>query len=141
MTSSNRFRPGPTLLCIDDDPGIAASLSLRLRPFDVRVTTAYFGEQGIWEAVTDRPDVIITDLRMPRGQGHDVVECLKGRADTHKVPVIVLTGCRDREIAKRMLALGVEHYLHKPIRFDVLLDVLRSHIPLEPRSQRVDDAS
>ena len=127
--------PRPTLLCIDDDPAIAAALSIRLRPFNVEVTTASFGEQGIWLAVTDRPDVIITDLRMPQGQGDYVVEFLKSRADTRDVPVIVLTGCRDPQTAKRMHALGVEHYLHKPVLLISLLDALAAYIPLEQRSK------
>ncbi len=121
------------VLCIDDDPAIATALLLRLRPFQVNVTTAYFGEQGIWRAVTDRPDVIITDLRMPQGQGGYVVECLKGRADTRDIPIIVLTGCRDLASAKCMQALGVEDYLRKPLAFGALLDKLAKYIPLGHR--------
>ncbi len=122
-------------MCIDDDPAIAIALSLRLRAYNVRVTTAYFGSHGIWQAVTERPDVIITDLRMPQGQGADVIECLKGRADTSEIPVIVLTGCRDRENATRMRELGVDHYFYKPIPFEVLLDALAVYIPLENRAE------
>ncbi len=135
MITMNPSRPWPTVLSIDDDPAIAIALSLRLRLFDVNVTTGYFGTQGIWLAVTDPPDVIITDLRMPQGQGEYVVQCLKNRPDTRDIPVIVLTGCRDRQNVRRMKALGVEHFFHKPIPFDTLLDALVTYIPLQNRAK------
>jgi DNA-binding response OmpR family regulator len=133
MNDMSSLQPMPTILCIDDDRAITTALSLRFRPFDVRVITAYFGEEGIVHAVTDRPDVIITDLRMPQGQGDYVVECLRSRAETKDVPVIVLTGCRDRERVTRMRELGVTHYLQKPITFDAVLDAIRNYIPMKRR--------
>jgi response regulator RpfG family c-di-GMP phosphodiesterase len=133
MNKMQPTRSGSMVLCIDDDPAIATVLSLRLRSYNVQVAMAYFGQQGIWVAVTERPDVIITDLGMPQGQGHYVVECLRNRADTQDMPVIVLTGCHDKENQKRMHALGVEHYLYKPIRFEALLDALADYISLERR--------
>jgi response regulator RpfG family c-di-GMP phosphodiesterase len=136
MNNKQLSRTGPLVLCIDDDPAIATALSLRLQSYEVRVATAYFGAQGIWLAVTERPDAIVTDLRMPQGHGHYVVECLRSRADTRDVPVIVLTGCRDQDSQKRMLSLGVRHYLHKPIPFDDLLEALATYIPLAQRRMR-----
>lgn len=126
------LRRRPTILCIDDDPALTTAMCLRLSQYDVDVVCAYFGNQGIWTAVTERPDVIVTDLRMPNGDGDDVIECLKGRSDTCDIPVIVLTGRRDRAIERWMRTLGVACYLRKPLPFERLLDALRRYIELRP---------
>jgi response regulator RpfG family c-di-GMP phosphodiesterase len=124
--------PTPKILCVDDDPAIATAISMRLAQYDVEVLKAFFGTHGVWIAVTQHPDVVITDLRMPNGNGDYVVECLKGRADTWDIPVIVLTGCREDWRERSIRGLGVEHYLRKPIQVGKLLDAVRRHIELRP---------
>jgi response regulator RpfG family c-di-GMP phosphodiesterase len=98
----------------------------------VDVLSAFFGAQGIWMAVKEMPDVIITDMRMPQGEGRHVVECLQERADTRDIPVIVLTGMRDVNIEQHMRTLGVECYFHKPLHFDTLREALSKYIDLQP---------
>ena len=122
----------PKILCIDDDPAITAALALRLREFDVEVVTASDGTDGLWRALNEQPDVIVTDLRMPHGDGDYLVECLKGRADTAEIPVIALTGKRDGELKRWMNLLGVEHYLLKPLRFQRIVAALEQYIDLKP---------
>lgn len=126
----------PRVLCIDDDPGVTTAIEARLGEFEVSVTTAYFGSQGIWQAVSDPPDVIITDLRMPNGGGDYVVECLKGREETADIPVIVLTGQRDPELKRWMHAMGVTSYLHKPMNAARLVQAVGRHVELRPRVRR-----
>lgn len=124
--------PRPKVLCIDDDPAICTAVESHLSQYDVEVHTAYLGKQGIWSAVTESPDVIITDLRMPHGNGQYVIECLKGRADTSQIPVIVLTGQRDPKIKHWTMSLGVDHFLQKPLRMDRLVGLLGRWIDLKP---------
>ena len=57
----------PTVLCIDDDPHVSEVIQDWLEAYEVKLLKAFFGTQGIWMAVTQKPDVIITDLRMPKG--------------------------------------------------------------------------
>jgi len=123
----------PKLLCIDDDPAVTTAISTRLSQFEIDVQTAFFGEQGVWLAVTELPQVIITDMRMPNGGGDFVVECLKSRTDTCHIPVIVLTGVQDDEMQRWMLTLGVEHYLYKPICMRKLLSTLEMYVDLPCR--------
>lgn len=122
----------PKILCIDDDPAVSAALNMRLNRWDVEFHSAFFGTHGIWLAVTEKPDLIITDMRMPNGEGGYVVECLKTRADTRAIPIIVMTGRRDPETERAMLLLGVQSYLHKPIHFDRLLAELKKYVELRP---------
>ncbi|HTU24640.1 MAG TPA: response regulator [Pirellulales bacterium] len=123
----------PRILCIDDDAAILAALTTRFKPYDVEVLTACNGKHGIWLAVTEKPDVVVTDLRMPHGDGDYLVECLKMRPDTWDIPVIVLTGVNDRETRRWMLTLGVSAYLNKPLSFDALVAAVRRQIEIKPQ--------
>jgi DNA-binding NtrC family response regulator len=123
----------PTLLTIDDDPQISETLVARLNSFDVHVLCAYHGMHGFWLAMTNRPDLIITDIRMPQGGGDYVVDCLRNNSDTHDIPVIVMTGQRDTKLEARMRRLGVSDYFTKPVPFDQLAEAIRRYIPLTER--------
>ena len=120
----------PTLLCVDDDPGVIAAIEMRLRPYAVSVLSSYTGMQGYWQAVERRPDLIITDLRMPQGDGAHFLECLKQNQKTADIPVMVLSGLRSDDLAGRMRHLGAENLLQKPISGNDLLAAIAKHIPL-----------
>ncbi|MEM6473130.1 MAG: response regulator [Planctomycetota bacterium] len=117
--------PAPKLLCIDDDPELCRTLEMRLSKYRVDVLLAYFGTQGYWEAITDQPDLILMDVRMPNGDGRFVLQSLRQNKATCSIPVITLTGMRDPKIRHEMLSLGADSYLQKPIRFNALLDEMR----------------
>ena len=107
----------PKLLCIDDDPEITRSIELRLQESEVDVIRAFHGMHGFWSAMTEQPDLIITDLNMPQGQGDYIVECLKRNSETHDIPIFVLTGIRDKAVKQKMKNLGVKRYFTKPWQF------------------------
>ncbi|MEX0611803.1 MAG: response regulator [Pirellulales bacterium] len=125
----------PTLLCIDDDPQISEGIRLRLRDYQVDVLSAYHGMHGFWLAMTERPDLIITDMRMPQGQGDYVVEALRSNSDTRQIPVIVLTGQRSSDVVQKVRQLDVQAFLMKPVRFDQLRPVIEQHIALRKRAE------
>jgi CheY-like chemotaxis protein len=75
---------------------------------------------GYWLASTELPDVIITDLLMPRGNGDYVVECLKQNAQTRNIPLIVLSGVGVRQLEETTRDLAVEEIFTKPVEFDSL---------------------
>jgi CheY-like chemotaxis protein len=64
--------PSPTVLCVDDDPNISEAIGRRLQRFGIRVLRAYHGMQGCWLAATEKPDVIVLDVAMPKGSGVEI---------------------------------------------------------------------
>lgn len=130
---SKQDREAPTILCVDDDPDISQSIKLRLREFHVNVERCFNGMQGIWEAVTRRPDLIISDLAMPNGDGQSLLGCLKRNRDTASIPVIVLSGMSDKGLAKTVFANGAAQFLSKPLVFDDLFHEIGRHIDLQRR--------
>jgi response regulator RpfG family c-di-GMP phosphodiesterase len=123
----------PTLLTIDDDPHISEAIVARLNQYEVHVLSAYHGMHGFWMAMTNRPNLIVTDVRMPQGSGDYVVDCLRNNSDTREIPVIVLTGQRNAQIEARMRRLGVSAFFVKPAPFEQLIGAISKHIPLKER--------
>lgn len=128
------------ILCVDDDPEITRIIELILSNYDVDVIRDCCGQQGIWDAIQAKPDLIITDLQMQHGDGEDLLACVRGNAQTSHIPIIVLTGRRGSHVAGRMRRLGAAGFLTKPFAHHELLAVIRGLIELpEHRWARVDD--
>ena len=130
-SESTQLNPEPfrlKVLSIDDDPAISEVLMHRLRAYGVDVIRAFNGTQGYWTALDMRPDVIISDMIMPEGDGNYMFMRLKDHPLTADIPVIVLTGQKNPALKRQMLSLGVDAYFTKPLNFDELLKELRRHI-------------
>lgn len=112
------------VLCIEDDLHFSHGLQLWLERYEVEVCHAHFGMQGLSLAISEQPDVIITDICLPQGQGDQLVAMLGQHEQTSDIPVIVLTGRKDKELERRMLQLGVKKFLHKPTNWSVLEEAL-----------------
>lgn len=127
-------RKRPVVLCVDDDPNIMRSMELRMQDYQVKLVQSYFGMQGIWSAVQHQPEVIVTDLRMPQGNGDFMIECLKANAQTSHIPIVVLTGLPGNGLRHRMIHMGANGFLRKPVAFDDLMSELSRYVKLEKRS-------
>ena len=80
-----------TVLVVDDDPSAIDLLAAQLRQNRYAVLRAQGGRAGIELARRHRPDLIALDLEMPEVNGFDVVEALKSRPDTARIPIVVVT--------------------------------------------------
>jgi len=118
------------VLCIDDDPNVCDALARSLRLFGVEVIPAYFGMQGYWLAVTEKPDAIILDVAMPKGAGDEILECLRENSQTAHIPVVVITGKEDPGLSRYMYRLGANAFLNKPVNLDLLIEVLSGWLDL-----------
>jgi CheY-like chemotaxis protein len=113
-----------SVLCIDDDPLIAQSIEMRLRPYGVKVTGIDNGTQGYLQAVTDPPDVILLDLKMPNGSGNYILGKLKDNPHTKNIPVIVLTADTGTGIKRLMTSLGADGFLTKPVNWTEFFEAM-----------------
>lgn len=108
------------VLVIDDEPVLRQVLQYFLEDNNFEVLTAADGIKGIEIAKKERPDVILTDLRMPGADGLDVLEAVK-KMD-NEIPVIVISGANRLNDAVQALRLGAWDYLIKPIQDLSLLE-------------------
>ena len=114
------------VLVVEDDPGVRDSLRRSLTFNGFTVVTAGDGAAGLAAATstTDRPDVVLLDVMLPRMDGLEV--CRRLRAAGDDLPVLMLTA-RD-EVADRVAGLdaGADDYLPKPFALEELLARLRA---------------
>ncbi len=110
----------PWVLCIDDDKDFTDFLRLRLESQGVEVVQAFAGMAGYRTAFTTPAQAIILDYEMPDGNGEYVLRRLKANPVTCQIPVIVLTGNRDRMLERTMYRLGAARFLTKPVNWGTL---------------------
>jgi DNA-binding NtrC family response regulator len=112
------------VLIVDDEVALANTLAQRLQLRDMKVGTAYDGEQALSKVKVDKPDVIVLDLRMPGMHGMEVLQEIKKASPD--IQVIVLTGHgtdKDEEEAKR---LGGFDFLKKPADIETLTHKIKT---------------
>jgi CheY-like chemotaxis protein len=110
----------PRVLIVDDDPWILRMVSTLLEKRGYAISTASDGEEGLMRADQLKPDLIITDVMMPKLDGWSLVRALRSRAELALVPVIFLTALGGEEDRIKGFRLGADDYLPKPFRFEEL---------------------
>ena len=105
--------PSATLLIIDDDQVVRASLAAYLEDSGFNVLQASNGLQGLEVFERDHPDLVICDLRMPQPDGRELI--LRYNALQDETPVMVASGAGVMTDAVEALRLGAADYLIKPL--------------------------
>ena len=80
------------LLLVDDEPHVTLVLSRKLERVGFEVQTARDGEEGFLTAQSFRPDLIVSDLQMPRLDGLGMASRLAGHSATAEIPILMLSG-------------------------------------------------
>lgn len=107
------------VLYVEDDDEIRALLSRFLARRVALLDVAKDGQEGLDTFQAKEYDVIVTDIKMPRMDGLDMAEHIKGTG--HAVPIIVVTAFSDRDYLIRAIDIGVDRYVTKPVDPDLLL--------------------
>jgi signal transduction histidine kinase len=127
-------RPFNRLLLIDDEPGIRRLMSLDLSADGYQVSTAEDGLSGVATFARERPDIVLTDLKMPGMDGIEVLKRIK-QMSPH-TEVIVITGHGDLELAIQSLQLDAGDFITKPVHDQALSVALaRARERLQLREQ------
>ena len=115
----------PTALLIEDEPQICRFLRAALETEGWSVHEAHTSRQGLVEAGTRHPDLVIADLGLPDGDGVDMIRDLRTWSAT---PVIVLSARTDEADKVRALDAGADDYLVKPFGVPELLARVRANL-------------
>lgn len=118
--------PGKTILLVDDDREILASMVAAMEDLGVTLYAASDGNQAVRLADEHAPDIVVLDMMLPKRSGFLVLEKLKkDKKKTDRPRVIMITanpGTRHRVYAE---TLGVDKYLNKPFRIEKLIQAVR----------------
>lgn len=113
-TTDQPAGPAPVLL-IDDSLSIRKFVGRMLENAGFKVDTAVDGEEGLRKIASTQYSLIITDLEMPKVNGYEVLQALRGRAHTQHLPVIVMTTRAGEKHRHMALTMGASAYVAKPV--------------------------
>ncbi|HVK87887.1 MAG TPA: response regulator [Kofleriaceae bacterium] len=110
----------PHVLVADDDAWILRMVATVLEKRGYSVETAVDGEDALARALARAPDLLITDVMMPKVDGWSLVRQLRSHAELAMLPVIFLTALSSEDDRIRGFRLGADDYVTKPFRFEEL---------------------
>ena len=125
--------PTTIVVLIDDEKNIRRVVRAALEAEGMAVFEANTGLQGLAQAATRRPDLVIADLTLPDMDGTEVIRELRAWST---VPVIVLSGRSREEDKVKALDAGADDYLTKPFGLPELMARLRAHLRRQTRGER-----
>ena len=115
----------PSVLVVDDEPGILDFVEMGLAQDGIRVLRATSSAAGLAIARSERPDLMIIDVGLPDGDGYELLGRVRADSD---VPVIMLTARGTVEDRVRGLDMGADDYVAKPFHFAELLARVRAQL-------------
>lgn len=113
------------ILIVDDEPDMVMLLKQFLEHKGYEVISAADGAEGLQKTISEKPNLVLLDTRMPVMNGWDMLERLRKHPDSENVkdiPVIMVTGLYEAKDISIAAALGIEDYVTKPIDFTLLVE-------------------
>ena len=115
---------GLEVLVVEDSPDTLLLLSTIFRREGATVTTASSAAEALDRAITNRPQVIVSDIGMPDVDGYQLLEQLRLLPGLSEVPAIAVSGYASEEDRERALAVGYHALVAKPIDVDILFNLI-----------------
>jgi len=139
-----------TILLVEDDSNLREIYGARLEAEGFSIVSASDGEEALAAAVRERPDLIISDVMMPKISGFDMLDILRSTPETKDVKVIMMTALSQDEDKQRGEQLGADKYLVKSqvtlddvvkIVYELIGSAPATATPAQDDSTASDDAS
>ncbi len=102
------------ILAVDDEPSIVRLVSAALTARGYTVVTAFDGQEALEKVASDKPDLIVCDIMMPKMDGREVGRRLAADPKTKHIPLIFLSAIGDMDNQLDTLQEGGQEYLTKP---------------------------
>jgi two-component system cell cycle response regulator DivK len=123
--------PHAVLIVEDNEDGrFMMRTFLQLKGY--RVMEARDGMEAIVAATTDRPDLILMDLQLPRLDGIAVTRELRMQPQSRDIPIVIVSGWDPKRYREQALTAGCDEYLLKPVDFSLLDQTLTRYLPRAP---------
>jgi two-component system, sensor histidine kinase and response regulator len=128
------------ILVIEDDPQLQALIKDALSNSEFNLTLARDGEQGVIYANQRKPDLIVTDIRMPGIDGFETMRQIRQNPELANVPFIFMTGLADSVNHRLSMNLGADDYLAKPFTIESLLAAINARMQKLISIERMTEA-
>jgi two-component system sensor histidine kinase/response regulator len=130
-----------TILIVDDDKFSSKALSHFLGKQGFNILVAENGEDGLQITQNAQPDLILLDVRMPKGiSGFEVCQRLKSDKTTQKIPIIFMTALTETVDKVKGFELGGDDYITKPFEHQELLARVKTHLSIRQLQQQLQQS-
>lgn len=117
------------ILCIEDEQDFRETMADFLRAEGFEVFEAPNGSEGLQSIVRHAPDLVISDINMPKMNGFDMLAALRSsHPEQSDIPFIFLTARTQKRDHMRGVSLGADDYISKPVDLDMLLSTVQSRL-------------
>ena len=116
------------ILIVDDEPHIRQLVNNTLGK-DYNILQASNGEQAMVIALSQKPDLILMDIVMPKVDGYSACSQIKADQATKGIPIIMVTGLGFNLNEKVAKDLGADGYITKPFNLENLLNIAEQYVP------------
>jgi chemosensory pili system protein ChpA (sensor histidine kinase/response regulator) len=123
----SNLRAAPLVLVVDDSLTVRRVTQRLLVREGFRVTLAKDGIDALEKLADERPDVILSDIEMPRMDGFDLARNIRGDTRLRDLPIIMITSRIAQKHRDHAMELGVDHYLGKPYSEEELLALIAQY--------------
>lgn len=118
--------PGGKILVADDNLQNLELIEAYLADLKCEILSAYDGEETLAKVRTEKPDLVLLDIMMPKVSGFEVCKQLKRDPATKDIPVLMITSLHETADIERGVEAGTDDFLSKPIHKQILLKRVRS---------------
>jgi len=120
---------GKKILIVDDEEFILNLLTNGLIEDGFEVRIAKNGFDALMEVEKNTPDLIISDIMMPRLSGLDLLKGLKNNDKTKDIPILLISAVDHADTVQEGLDLGANDYITKPFKISEILGKVRHYLP------------
>lgn len=128
-----------TIFVVDDNPRNLNVLFDHLEMSNFRVMGSISGELALEAIPQVQPDLILLDIMMPGIDGFETCRRLKANPETRDIPVIFITALADTSDEVKGLEIGAVDYITKPIKIEMVLARVRTHLALRRMQKQVEE--
>lgn len=101
------------ILIIDDDPIFQKAMSVKLELLTYQVITASDGEEGLSKTISEKPDLILLDIKMPKLDGIGFLKKLRASKDAPSIPILITSNLSTIDKISEGVSLGIKGYIIK----------------------------
>jgi len=117
------------ILLIEDDKFLRTVLEKKLSSEGFEVVSAVDGDEALEKIISDKPDIILLDIILPKKSGFLVLENIKKDPEFKKIPVLIISNLGQEEDVKRGLSLGaIEYFVKAKVSLDDVVKKIKEYV-------------
>ena len=126
--AGNSFKMSKKILMVEDEPDIREAVAASLESRGYTVVMAADGEEALHKVKSEKPNLVLLDIVMPRVDGWQVLKAIRSDEATRELPVVMLTALRETSSLIESQSQKATDYLMKPFDIEKLLIFINRYI-------------